>query len=277
MFMSGQKMVQALRRFAGWVGAELKVRDRPPRNAPMRALAVVAAVGGIGLFTLALPAGGGLAVFLLDHGPMSAFPYPFTIQNLMHVAFFLGLAELYVRGRTATWEMGFLERQFLPEDGQTVLEAHELGPIRQRVADAFDAEHGFLPSLIDLSILQFQASRSVDQTVSVLNAALELINHRLDLRYQSVRYLVWVIPTIGFIGTVVGIAGALGFVNPDNMDLGRITANLAVAFNTTIIALIESAVLVLVQHIVQKREETALNAAGSYTLKNLINRLYVGE
>ncbi|GAB4136916.1 MAG: hypothetical protein Tsb0016_01670 [Sphingomonadales bacterium] len=275
--MAQNALIKALRRFAGWVGAELKVRERPPRAAPVRALALVAAVALIVLATLLLPSGGGLAVFLLDHGPMSAFPYPFTIQNLMHGLFLLGLAEIFVRGRTARWEAAFLAQGYLPEDGQTVLEAHELGPIRQRVAHAFDAEHGFLPSLIDLSILQFQASRSVDQTVSVLNAALELINHRLDLRYQSVRYLVWVIPTIGFIGTVVGIAGALSYVNPDNMDLARIAGNLGIAFNTTIIALIESAVLVLLQHVVQKREEGALNAAGSYTLKNLINRLYVGD
>jgi hypothetical protein len=35
-----------------------------------------------------------------------------------------------------------------------------------------------------------------------------------------------------------------------------------------------SAVLVLIQHIVQAREERALNRAGQYCLDNLINRLY---
>ena len=49
----------------------------------------------------------------------------------------------------------------------------------------------------------------MDQMVSVMNSSLELIAHRLDLRYSMLRYLVWLLPTLGFIGTVVGIAGAL--------------------------------------------------------------------
>jgi hypothetical protein len=36
-----------------------------------------------------------------------------------------------------------------------------------------------------------------------------------------------------------------------------------------------SAVLVLIQHVVQAYEERSLNQAGQYCLDNLINRLYV--
>ena len=141
--------------------------------------------------------------------------------------------------------MGFLRKRYLPEDEETVLQAQDLGPIRKSVAGNFDGDNGFLPSLIDVSILQFQTSRSVDQMVSVMNSSLELIAHRLDLRYSMLRYLVWLLPTLGFIGTVVGIAGALSFVDPRNMNLGGVTGNLSVAFNTTIIALVEAASVVL--------------------------------
>jgi biopolymer transport protein ExbB/TolQ len=111
--------------------------------------------------------------------------------------------------------------------------------------------------------------------VSVLNSTLELMAHRVDLRYQLLRYLSWAIPTVGFIGTVVGIASALGFINPDDMQMARITSSLAVAFDTTVIALLESAVVVFLLNMVQKEEELAVNRAGGYCLKNLINRLYV--
>ncbi|MEZ5362935.1 MAG: MotA/TolQ/ExbB proton channel family protein [Bryobacterales bacterium] len=147
-------------------------------------------------------------------------------------------------------------------------------PLRRQVAGEFDAENGFLPYLLDLCILQFFASRSVDQVVSVLNSSLELIAHRVDLRYSLLRYLVWMIPTMGFIGTVVGIAAALSLIDPQNPDLQLVTANLAVAFNTTIIALGESAILVFLLGSTQRREEEAVNLAGSYCLKNLVNRLY---
>ena len=156
-----------------------------------------------------------------------------------------------------------------------LLQSHDLAPIRQEVTRESDGDHGFLPSLIDLCILQFQASRSVDQTVSVLNSSLELINHRVELRYSTLRYLVWVIPTIGFIGTVVGISQALGQAAVTE-DLKVLTDLLAVAFNTTLVALGLSAVLVFFLHVVQRQEEHSVNMAGNYTLVNLINRLYTG-
>ncbi len=213
-----------------------------------------------------------LGEILLDRNLSS---YPFTIQNLMHIVFFLGLGELFIRWKTARSEMNFVQKGLLPEDEATVLQTHDLGPIRKNLKGSFDGENGFLPSLIDLCILQFQASRSVDQTVSVLNSSLELIAHKVDLRYQVLRYISWAIPTFGFIGTVFGISGALQKLDPEKLKpaLGL----LATAFNTTLIALILSAILVFIIHMVQKLEERSVNLAGNYCLRNLINRLYVGE
>jgi hypothetical protein len=51
---------------------------------------------------------------------------------------------------------------------------------------------------------------------------------------------------------------------------------MAVAFDTTMLALCLSAVLVLAHHLVQQFEERVLNAVGQYCLDNLINRLFAG-
>lgn len=239
----------------------------------MVALAIACAI--IAVLSFSLPYGSPSAAMLLDHHKYSVFPYPFTIQNATYLIFAAGLADLYVRWRTARHELSFLKQQLLPEDDSAVLQISDLGPLRRRVSTLYDADNGFLPYLIDLSITQLQSSRSVDQAVSVLTSSLDLMMHKLDLRYQTVRYISWLIPTIGFIGTVVGIAVALEFINPENPDLGLVTGSMAVAFYTTLIALIVSAIIVFFQHAVQKQEESALNAAGQYCLKNLINRLYV--
>jgi biopolymer transport protein ExbB/TolQ len=98
-----------------------------------------------------------------------------------------------------------------------------------------------------------------------------------DVRYATMRYIVWVIPTIGFIGTVIGIALALAQVDPAAPDLKQLTALLGMSFYTTLVALCQSAILVLLMNLVQTREEMSLNAAGHYTLHNLINRLYSGS
>jgi len=217
-----------------------------------------------------------LGIMLLDY-PSKHFLYPFTIQNFMHLLFFIGLGELFVRWRVGRREMLFLKNRYLPEDEETVLQFADLGPIRRQVAKVFDGEHGFLPSLIDISILQFQASRSVDQTVSVMNNALELISTRVDLRYGLIRFIAWMIPTVGFIGTVYGLGASLYEAGASaEINVQETARTLGVGFDCTMVALIQSAILVFAMHLVQENEETAVNLSGGYCLRNLINRLYTG-
>jgi biopolymer transport protein ExbB/TolQ len=249
----------------------------PAEKIPSHALAIALAVAGsfvfIGVMTAVL--GDRAAAMLLDRG--GSFPYPFTIQNATIVLFAVGLGEIFVRWSVATRELRFAKSGLLPEDTATVLQSSDLGAIHQRVTGRFDEEHGFLPYLISLCILQFHSSRSVDQTVSVMNSTLELIAHRVDLRYTMLRYITWVIPTIGFIGTVVGISMTLDAADLDNLSTMKVlTTRLQLAFDTTLVALCLSAILVFLHQSVQKLEEQSVNRAGDYCLRNLINRLYAG-
>ena len=209
--------------------------------------------------------------------------YPFTIQNVMWVLFFIGLGELIVRFERGRGELQQLQRGLLPEDERTMLRAQDLVSIYEQVRPEPEAEQNFLERLILRVVLQFQGNRSVDQANSLLNSSLELLQHEIDLKYNMLRYLVWVIPTIGFIGTVVGIALAMGEAGnlpaidqPDQFQpwMQTLTGRLSLAFNTTLLALLLSAVLVFLMHVAQQREESALNRSGQYCLDNLINRLY---
>ena len=237
-------------------------------------LALLSALGFIGGMSIVLT-DGSAAAFLFDR-QSTVFSYPFTIQNLMWVVFFVALGEVAVRHWRARLESEQIERHLLPEDDETMLRLQDLGPVRasMRGDEAF-----FLQRLVARSILQFQSSRSIDRANAVLNSSLDLMQHEVDTKYTMLRYLVWVIPTIGFIGTVVGIAASLNEAGAaeDYQDpalLGELTRSLGVAFYTTMLALMQSAVLVLGQHVVQAAEEGALNRAGQYCLDNLINRLY---
>jgi hypothetical protein len=51
---------------------------------------------------------------------------------------------------------------------------------------------------------------------------------------------------------------------------------LGVGFDCTLVALVQSAILVFILHLTQEKEEMAVNSVGTYTLRNLINRLYAG-
>ena len=206
--------------------------------------------------------------------------WPITVQTIMWIVFFIGLGELAIR-----WYYGWLEaaqiaRNYLPEDEETVLKPGEdMTPIYQKVRASKYRDICFVPRLIERCVLGYNLSHSADQTNSLLNSSLELFIHEIDLRYNIIRYITWLIPSMGFIGTVIGIMLALNYAgdraNVESPDmLFQVTERLGVAFSTTLVALVMAAVLVFIQSIVQAREERALNQAGQYCLDNLINRLY---
>ncbi|MEE4292550.1 MAG: MotA/TolQ/ExbB proton channel family protein [Xanthomonadales bacterium] len=238
-------------------------------------VSLLTAIVVIALLTKVLPPAA--AAILLD---INRSTFPLTVQNILWLAFFAGLGELSIRWRMGRLEAAQIDRGYLPEDEETVLRPGEdLTPIYQRVRASKHRETCFLPRLIERCVLGFNISHSADQTNSLLNSSLELYLHEIDLRYNIARYITWLIPSLGFIGTVIGIMMALNYAgdraNVESADmLYQVTERLGVAFSTTLLALVMAAILVFIQNVVQGREETALNKAGQYCLDNLINRLY---
>jgi biopolymer transport protein ExbB/TolQ len=238
-------------------------------------VSLLTAVVVIALLARLLPTGG--AVILLD---INRSTWPLTVQNILWLAFFAGLGELSIRWRAVRLEESQIDRNYLPEDEETVLRPGEdLTPIYQKVRASRYREICFVPRLIERCVLGFNISHSADQTNSLLNSSLELYLHEIDLRYNIPRYITWLIPSLGFIGTVIGIMMALNYAgdraNVQSPDmLYQVTERLGVAFATTLLALVQASILVFIQNVVQGREESALNKAGQYCLDNLINRLY---
>jgi hypothetical protein len=249
------------------------------RNVIALIISFVVALALIGTLTVFM---GGKPIGNLLIGETSASEYPFSLQNVMHVLFFVGFGQLWIRWLSAYEERVFLDKAgFLPSEPGTVLATDgDIDEIRVRVENAAIRADAFYPELINSCITQYFKTRSVSDTLAVLNSTQELNLHKLDLRYSMTRYVVWAIPTFGFIGTVIGIAQALGNLNIDKLTgahkaehFAVLTSNLGMAFNTTIVALGLSAILVFVLHWVQGDEELAVNQAGSHVLQNLINKI----
>jgi len=83
-----------------------------------------------------------------------------------------------------------------------------------------------------------------------------------DSDYTLIRYVIWAIPILGFLGTVIGITQAIGSVQPEEIthSISGVTAGLAVAFDTTAVALVYSLALMLLLFLCQRRDELLLRS-----------------
>lgn len=201
--------------------------------------------------------------------------WPWTIQNLQWVVFFVGLGELYYRRSHIQEVRRGLNANYLSERRDIFYDMNDLAAIRESIRDKKDP----LAQLIDTLTIRYQVSaRDVSETHQMLNSQLELMQFRLDVDYTVLRYLVWLLPSLGFLGTVYGIslalaaAGVPGAAQADDF-LNSLTTNLGVAFDTTLVGLVFSTILVYLMNLTQSREERGIEQCGSYCLNNLINKM----
>ena len=101
-------------------------------------------------------------------------------------------------------------------------------------------------------------------------------------RFTLTRYILYLLPVIGFIGTVEGISKALmnisqvlpmvkdldGFLN----NLTSVTSALQIAFDSTLLALFLSAALMLVQTLVTRRAEDLLARVDRWVVEHALPR-----
>jgi biopolymer transport protein ExbB/TolQ len=101
---------------------------------------------------------------------------------------------------------------------------------------------------------------------------------RLDSELSMIRYIVWAIPSIGFIGTVRGIGQALALAyQAMEGDITGVTQSLGVAFNSTFVALLLSLVLMFLVHQLQLLQERLVLETQDYCGTHLIRHMEVGR
>jgi hypothetical protein len=124
-------------------------------------------------------------------------------------------------------------------------------------------------------ILDFLASRG---------SATELDDHlrdqadgdalALENSYALIRFITWAIPILGFLGTVLGITGAINGVTPEKLEnnISEVTDGLALAFNATALALALTMITMFLSYLVDRLEQSVLEAVDQYTTRHLAHR-----
>lgn len=267
----------------------------------IRIIGLIVALLWIVLLSFALPAAtvapsdGSLAFKWHDFLIATKDPmYPFNVQVFMWVAFFYCLAELAIQWLHLSEErlqLSLFDLYQNPNhvmvytaEGETQVHLDSNEVLKPEILAAiYYAKRKTVPELSLIGGLfkkinhQFQSTNDVGDVYSVLNAAIELKLHDVDLRYTVIKYLAWLIPTLGFIGTVIGIAvaldqaGALGTQDPEL--LSKVIPLLATAFYTTLLALILSAIIMILLQLIQASDERVINSASSFCMDHIVTNL----
>lgn len=162
----------------------------------------------------------------------------------------------------------------LPEDTRISVENARGVARRIREEVPKKAQGYILPTILLSAIDRFITTASIQDTSMVVHSMCESEAERSDSELSIIRYIAWAIPSIGFIGTVRGIGEALAHANEAVQgDITGVTENLGVAFNSTLIALLISIVLMFVIHQIQLMQERLVINAERYCEGMFISRL----
>ncbi|QEH33676.1 hypothetical protein OJF2_21820 [Aquisphaera giovannonii] len=121
---------------------------------------------------------------------------------------------------------------------------------------------------------------SATQLMEVNRETSGLDQEEMAGRFTLTRYILYLLPVIGFIGTVEGISKALmkiSVVLPLVKDLDAFLSNLTgvtsalqVAFDSTLLALFLSAALMLVQTLVYRKSESLLGRVDGWVVEHVL-------
>ena len=182
------------------------------------------------------------------------------------------------------WQVGreqsILGREFVElEVGQRILPDAALEHSKE-VQAIVEGERGLgtklLPAFVVSALQRFHATHSIQDSAAAVQERSQLAADELDSDLSLVRYIAWAIPSVGFIGTVRGIGDALAQADEAlEGDLSGVTNSLGLAFNSTLIALVLSIILMFVMHLLQARQEHLIQDVQEYCRTRIVDAMKV--
>lgn len=194
--------------------------------------------------------------------------------------FILGLwvmAIMGLKGRVALHERRLLSQPLLDVvPGTSILPEDTRQYARPLQALPEDEREYLLPRALLTALQRFGSTRNIQDVSTAVKEVCDTEYERLDAELSLTRYIIWAIPSIGFIGTVRGIGEALGQAQRAVQgDIVGVTISLGVAFNSTFIALVISILIMFLMHQLQLLQERLVLDTQHYCDVNLIRHLQV--
>lgn len=197
---------------------------------------------------------------------------------------FWSLAILCLKWRKLRLQRRALAYEVVPLEHDFVLTPATARQVTERVYAIADEPARFvLFHRILVALSNLENLGRVSEVDDILRSEAENETSVMETSYSLLHGFVWAIPVFGFIGTVLGLSqaiGAFGAVLASVEDLSEIagslrlvTAGLATAFDTTLVALVFAVAIQLVITFLHKSEEEFLGDCSDYCLRRVVGRL----
>jgi biopolymer transport protein ExbB/TolQ len=198
-------------------------------------------------------------------------------QEAEFVLMFWALAILAQKAVRLRREESLLDRDLIAlGEGMRILPPDAREHARHVQALPETEREALLPRALLAALHRFGATGSIADASASARGVCEGEADRLDSEMSLLRYIAWAIPAIGFIGTVRGIGDALAQAHRAMQgDLSGVTQGLGTAFNSTLIALLLSLVLMFLLHHLQGEQDRLVRDAESYLDERLLQSLRV--
>lgn len=183
-------------------------------------------------------------------------------------------------------------QDIFPRRGDFVLSPGTSGDILARIKQRVARPREFLLfNRVSMALSNLGNIGEVRDVGAVLDAQADSDSSTVDSSFTAIRALIWTIPVLGFIGTVLGLgiaignftsviaggeaaAGAAAASTGSIRDkLAPVVGGLATAFNTTLVALVAAVGVQLLTTYVYKMEEDLLDECTQYCNDHIVSRL----
>ena len=185
------------------------------------------------------------------------------VEYVEVVMFCVGMAALLLKAGDFVKQRRHVGHQWLepiPEGGQNPADAPAMAAsLDDAAGESRDAASGYLVRRLREALDLVVRTGSADSLEDHLKYLSDLDAARAAQGYGLVRFVIWAIPIMGFLGTVIGITVAIASLSPTQLEnISGVVAGLGTAVDTTATALALSMVLMFLQFIIDRYEQTLL-------------------
>jgi biopolymer transport protein ExbB/TolQ len=198
-------------------------------------------------------------------------------QETCFILMFWAIALMGLKARSGLRERALLQQRIVTvTEGMSILPEDTREYTRPVQALPDEMQDYLLPRALLAALQRFASTRNVQDVSEAVKSICESESDRLDSELSMVRYIAWAIPSIGFIGTVRGIGEALGQAyKAVEGDIAGVTESLGVAFNSTLVALVISILIMFLMHQLQLIQERLVLDTQTYCDRELIRHMQV--